>query len=200
MNLVDRAVKMLTTPKTEWDAVVAEPAASQQILVGYVVPMTLLAHLAAFIGSAFVGAMFSAFLGLHRTLTFWLASAVLGWLMSLVLVYVEAAVVNALAPTFGSTKSSLNAFKLVVFASTAAWVGGLLAIIPILGWLGALAGAVYSIYLFYLGLPKLMATPPDKVVAYMLVAALVIIVLWCLASFLVGAVATAMFGAMTLVP
>ncbi len=195
MNLVDRAIKMITTPKTEWDAVAAETAAPSQVTVGYVVPLSLLAHLASFIGSAFVGAMVSAAFGIHRGVTFWLVSAILGWVLTILVVYIEGWVVNALAPTFASKPDYGNAFKLVAFASTPAWVGGLLAIIPFLGWIGALAGGLYSIYVFYLGVPKLMATPADKVVPYMLVCALVMIVLWFVVGACVAGVTAAIFGA-----
>jgi hypothetical protein len=53
-----------------------------------------------------------------------------------------------------------------------------------------LIAALYAIYLFYLGLPPVMSTPPNQVVPYMLVSAVVIIVI----SFVLGALATAMFG------
>jgi hypothetical protein len=195
VNLVDRAVKMLTTPKTEWEVVAAESATPQQVLVGYVVPLTLLAQLAGFIGAAFVGAMMASAFGIHHGAAFWLASAVVGWAASLAVVWVEAWVVNALAPTFGSVPNFTNAFKLVAFSATAAWVGCLLAVVPVLGMLGGLAGALYSIYLFYLGVPRLMSTPQDKVASYMIITAIVILVLWGLTGAVVAGVTTVVFGA-----
>jgi hypothetical protein len=62
----------------------------------------------------------------------------------------------------------LNAFKLVVYSWTPSWVVGALLIIPALSWLVAIA-SLYSLYLFYLGLPLLMETPREKVTAYFLV-------------------------------
>ena len=79
--------------------------------------------------------------------------------------------------------------KLVVFASTPMWLAGVLQIIPALGVLAILA-ALYAIYLFYLGLPPLMHTPADKVIPYMVVAALVIIVI----SVCLGVVTAAVTG------
>jgi hypothetical protein len=195
MNLADRAVKMLTTPKTEWEVVAAESESMPQIGMGYVVPMTLAAHLAAFLGSAFVGALFGAMLGIRHSMGYFLLMAVVGWVLSVLAVYAQAWVVNALAPSFGSTPNLLSAFKLVVFSATAAWVGSLLMIIPAVGPLAAFAGLVYSIYLFYLGMPRLMGTPPDKVVPYMLVSALVILVLTIGASTIATVVVGVMFGA-----
>ena len=77
--------------------------------------------------------------------------------------------------------------KLVVFASTPMWIAGVLQIIPVLGILLILA-ALYAIYLFYLGLPPVMHTPGDKVIPYMVVAAIVIFVINLCFGFLAAAV------------
>ena len=57
----------------------------------------------------------------------------------------------------------------------------------------ALVGGLYSIYVFYLGLPVMMKTPEAKVIPYMAVSALVIIVLWFVAMMITGAVVGSMF-------
>ena len=69
------------------------------------------------------------------------------------------------------------------------WVAGVLHLVPVLGVLTILA-ALYSIYLFYLGLPVVMSTPTAQVIPYMLVSAVVVIVV----SLVLGAVTTAMAG------
>ena len=71
-------------------------------------------------------------------------------------------IINALAPTFGGQKDSVQALKTAAYAATAAWVGGVAQLIPWLGWLIGLAAAVYSIYLLFLGLPHTMKAPADK--------------------------------------
>jgi hypothetical protein len=85
-------------------------------------------------------------------------------------------IIDALAPTFGGQKSSQQAFKVAAYSYTAAWVAGIFQIIPILGSLLAFLGALYSIYLLYLGLPRLMKSPEDKSVAYTLVVVVCAIV------------------------
>jgi hypothetical protein len=66
-------------------------------------------------------------------------------------------------------------------------------LLPIIGILAVLAGGIYSIYLFYLGLPVLMKTPPDKVVAYMIVAAVVIFVIYIVIGVVVGTITAASY-------
>jgi len=79
--------------------------------------------------------------------------------------------------------------KLVAYASTPAWVAGVVGLFPPLAVLGILAG-LYGIYLFYLGLPPVMQTPGDKVIPYMLVSAIIIVVLYLV----VGAITTSVAG------
>ena len=96
-------------------------------------------------------------------------------------------VLEKLAPRFQSSGSTARALKLVAYASTPVWVAGVFYLLLMLAPL-ALIAALYAMYLFYLGVPVLMKTPYDKVVPFMVVAALVIVVLnivlrWIVAVF-----------------
>ena len=92
-------------------------------------------------------------------------------------VYVIALIVDTLAPTFSGQKGMTQALKLAAYAFTAAWVAGFAQIVPWIGRLFALAGGLYSIYLFYLGLPVLMKCPPERATGYTAVTVIVAIVL-----------------------
>jgi hypothetical protein len=63
----------------------------------------------------------------------------------------------------------------VAYSSTAVWVVGIFYILPSLSFLAYLG--LYSIYLFYLGIPVMKKTPEDKRVIYMIVSAVVVIVI-----------------------
>src|SRR4029453_14283966 len=95
--------------------------------------------------------------------------AIVAYVISLVVVFVVALIVDALAPTFGGTKSQINALKLVAYSATPGWGAGIATIIPVLGWIVAIIGTLYGIYLLYLGLPVLMKSPEDKTVVYLAV-------------------------------
>ena len=62
-------------------------------------------------------------------------------------------------------------------------------LLPYFGTLIVFAGAIYSIYLFYLGLPVLMRTPQDKVVGYMILAAVAITAIYIVIALIAGAIA-----------
>jgi hypothetical protein len=114
--------------------------------------------------------------------------AVLQYVLSLVGVYVIAFIIDALAPSFGGEKNQVQALKLVVYGYTAAWVAGVLDIVPMLGALASLIGGIYSLYTLYLGLPKLMKNPADKTLVFFIVTIVVAIVVYAVVGAIVGLV------------
>jgi hypothetical protein len=95
-------------------------------------------------------------------------------------------IIDALAPSFGGAKGKVQAFKVAAYSSTAAWLAGFFGIIPMLGIL-AIVG-LYSFYLLYLGLPRLMRCPQDKALGYVIVTVLATIVLYVVIGVVVSSV------------
>ncbi|HEX6973095.1 MAG TPA: Yip1 family protein [Vicinamibacterales bacterium] len=179
-----RATKILTDPKNEWPVIEREPTTVNQLYMGYIGPLAAVAAIAGFIGSSIIGT-----LGIFRTpITWGLIGACLTFVLTLVSVYISAIVISKLAPTFQSTPDDRQALKLVAYAYTPAWLAAVIGILPVIGLLASLIGGLYAIYLFYLGIPVMMKTPPDKVIPYMAISAVVIIVLWFVAAAITGAV------------
>jgi hypothetical protein len=128
-------------------------------------------------------------LGAGMTGGFAVGHALVSYVISLVVIFVVALIVDALAPTFGGTKSQINALKLVAYSATAGWVASIATVIPILGWIVAIIGSLYGIYLLYLGLPVLMKCPQDKAVVYLVVVVIVYLVLsWILSAILLAGI------------
>uniref|UniRef100_UPI003F9A6B95 YIP1 family protein n=1 Tax=Roseiarcus sp. TaxID=1969460 RepID=UPI003F9A6B95 len=92
-----------------------------------------------------------------------------------------------LAPTFSAQKSPQNAMKLAVYSMTPVWLAGVFALIPGLGFL-RLVALIYSVYVFWLGLPVLMKSPPDQTGPYALAAVVCAIILSIVVSAIVGPV------------
>lgn len=115
-----------------------------------------------------------------------LVSSILGYVLSLVGVYVVALIVDALAPTFGGQKDRLKAMKVTVYSWTAAWVAGVFGLVPALAILSIVG--LYSLYLLYLGLPVLMRAPKEKALAYTAVASLCGIGVFIVIAIISGAV------------
>jgi hypothetical protein len=185
MNLFDRAKNILITPKTEWEVIKGEPATTADLFTKYVMILAAIPAIAAFIGQSLVGDSLGPFGSYKLPIGDGLLYAVLQYVLTLVGVYAAAFVVDALAPSFGSTKDMIASLKVVVYSYTAAWIAGIFGIIPVLGILGLLG--LYSLYLLYLGLKIVKDTPQDKLVGYVVVTIIVLIVIY----FIIGAVVTA---------
>ena len=109
------------------------------------------------------------FLGTYRVpMVTGLVSAAVGLAIQLASVFVLGLIIDALAPKFGGEKNSAQALKVAVYSFTPAWAASVVRILPSLGILAALA-SLYGIYVLYLGLPRLMKSPPEKAVTYTLV-------------------------------
>jgi hypothetical protein len=189
MNIVDRAKNIIMTPKTEWPTISAETPVIQEIMLNYVLPLSLIPAVAQVIGYGFVGGTIISYpLGAA------IAMGIVTFLTALVGVFIAAYVVDILAPSFGSEKNLGRAVQLVAYSNTPAWVAGILNIVPALGFLVLLA-SLYGIYLLYLGMPFQMKTPKEKVVPYLIVAIIAVIVVYVILGLILSPIFMGIFGA-----
>src|ERR1700741_1824833 len=91
-----------------------------------------------------------------------LIQAVISIVLGVCMVYVFAFIIDMLAPLFGAQKNFNQAFKVAAYAPTAAWVAGIAQIVPVIGWIVVLAGPIYTLYLLFFVLPKLMHIQSDN--------------------------------------
>ena len=189
MNLVERAKGMVLTPKSEWLAVDAEPATVKSIYLEYLVILAAIPAIAGFIGMSLIGySMFGV--SVKVPLLTGISNLIVGYVLSLGMVYVLALIADALAPTFQGQKNFLNAFKLIAFSMTPGLLGGIFSIMPALSVLGLLA-SLYGIYLLYLGIPGLMKTPQEKAIPYTVVLLICGIVAGVITGVVMGAISSA---------
>ncbi|UPY35738.1 Yip1 family protein [Sediminicoccus sp. KRV36] len=182
MDIVARAKGLLMDPMREWGIIAAEPADVAGLFKSYVVPLAAIPAVAGVIGTALMGFGVLGFGGL-------IGSAVVGYLLALVGIFVLAKIVELLAPRFGGPADPVAAIKLAAYAPTASWVGGAFMIIPWIGWIPALAGGLYSLFLFYVGTPTVMRIPKDRVMGFALSVVLVAV----LVNILIGAIISILF-------
>jgi Yip1 domain len=175
-NIVARAKSILLTPRSEWPVIAAEPDTIGGLYSGYIIILAAIPAVVRFLSFSVIGVSVP-FLGSYRIgFTSALTTAIVSYVLSLVGIYVLALIVDALAPTFGGEKNQVQALKVVAYSYTASWIASIIGIVPGLGLLAAMAGAVYGIYLLNMGLPFAMKCPPDKAVGYTAVTVAVAIV------------------------
>lgn len=174
-SLLERVQAMLLRPRQTWPVIAGEDDSIARVYRSHVVWLLLIPAVAGFIGMSLVGVGAFGFT-VRVPILSGLVNMVVSYALSLAMVYVVALIANALAPRFGGAAHLPSAFKLVAYAATAALMGGVFQIVPMLSMLALLASA-YSIYLLYLGVPVLMRVPQDRAVGYTAVLVVCAVVL-----------------------
>jgi hypothetical protein len=192
MNLVERAKNILITPKTEWAVIKNEESTAADMFTKYAMILALIPVAATFVGQSLVGISMGPFGSFKIPVSNGLIYAIVYYILSLAGVYLIAFVIDALAPSFGSTKNMSASLKVAVYSYTAAWIAGIFGVIPILSILGILG--LYSLYLMYLGLQIVKDTPQDKLIGYLIVVIIIAIVVYFVIGMIVAAVALPNLG------
>ncbi|MEW6187091.1 MAG: Yip1 family protein [Thermodesulfobacteriota bacterium] len=188
MNIIQRAKDIMFKPTDTWTEIKGEQTTIKELYTSYAVILAAIPPIATFIGMSLLG--ISVFAFSYRMPIGWgISQAIVSYILSLVGLYVVALIIDALAPNFGSQKNQINAMKVAVFAWTPSWIAGILMVIPALSPLAMLL-SLYSLYLYYVGLPILMETPKEKALGYVIVTILVSIVVFIL----IGVISNALFG------
>ena len=188
---ITQAKSILLQQQSEWSKVFAEES-ERQNYIQYGVIMTVIAHVAMFIGNAFIVSSITAFGGFGFGPGYFAVFEGIQAVLAVAMLYIVPQILAAVAPSFGGQNNTLSATKLYVFSMTPAWIGMMFGILPVIGWLGAIAGGIYGIYLFWQHVTEAMSVPEDKKVVYVIVAVLAIAVV----SWVVSAIAHSIAGAM----
>jgi hypothetical protein len=163
-GLIARVKALLLQPEETWGVIETEEDTQRAIFMRHVLPLAAIGPIAMLLH----GILFQrAYFGFGHGIGFFINFAIVRFVMSLVGVFVMSLVIEALAPSFGGTKDNLKAFKVAAYFPTAAWVAGAFGLLPWFGFLAILG--LYSFYLLYLGLPRLMKVPQDKALGYVIV-------------------------------
>jgi hypothetical protein len=187
MNLVDRTKNILLNPNAEWEVIRSESSTTTELFSGYAVFLAAIPAIAGFIGYYLIGISLGAFGSIRLEIGTSLTWAILTFILSLVSVYALAWIIDALAPSFGSTKDFISSLKVAVYAYTAVWVAGIFHIIPSLSFLAGIAG-IYSLVLLYMGLKQVKLAPADKLVAYFVVIIIAAVVLYFIIGAIIGSI------------
>jgi len=187
MNLVDRVKNLLLSPAKEWEVIKGESWSTADLFTKYAIILAAIPAVAGLLGYSFFGLSYgfgAIKLGFGTSLTW----AILTYILSLVGVFVLGFIIDALAPSFGSTKDMVASLKVAVFSSTPGWVAGILNIFPVLSILVVIA-SIYGLVLLYMGLERVKSVPKDKMVGYFVVVLIAAIVVYVIIGVVVGGIA-----------
>ncbi|WP_411287521.1 Yip1 family protein [Phenylobacterium sp.] len=176
-GLIGRVMLILFRPGQAWRAIDAEPTGVADLYRNYVAPLAAIPAVCSLLGALAFGGPRVAGIGIRQGPLASLAGAATSYVLTLIGVFLLALVIDALAPSFGGQRNRVQAFKLAAYSGAGLWVAGLFKLYPELGWLAAVLGALYSLYLLFLGLPRLMKTAQERALPYfalLLVAAVIL--------------------------
>ena len=156
-HLQARIKAILLAPRTEWPLIAQEHSDIAGLYLRYIMPLAAIPPLCKLIGWS----LLFSYMGFGIGLVGALASYALG----LAGVAVLALVASRLAAMFEGEQDIVQGFKLVAYAATPGWVGGLFRLVPGLAVLSMLM-SLYSIYLIYTGAQAVMAVPEDRTIGY----------------------------------
>ena len=200
MSIVARAKNIILNPTDEWNVIAGEPATVGGLFTGYAMILAAIPLAAGIIFTGALGINTASLGGMGgggMELGFGViaAMAVVGYVFSLVTLFVMSFLVNAVSPSFNGKSDMVQSTKLMTYASTPTWVAGLVGWIPILGGLISFAAIAYVVYLIYLGLQPVLGVPKEKVAGFTVVIVLIYVVLTVIISgILIGIAFSTLFG------
>ena len=185
MDLVQRVKGILLTPEAEWPVIEQEPGTPGFLFPNYMVFVAAIPPVAAFIGGSVIGVATPS--GTVRVPLFiGLLGAVIAYVLSFVIVYAVAIIIDQLSPRFGGVKDFPSALKVTVYSFTPYWIAGILQLAAGLRFV-AVVVALFGIYLAWLGLPRLMRPKPDRAVPFVAVTVVCAIAITAAVTLIEGA-------------
>jgi len=165
-RLIARSRRLLLRPAETWETIEAEPATVDDLYRGWVIPLAAIPAVCRSIGVLAFGGIQIFGVRYRPGVLGVLLEALATYALTLGSISVLARIIDAFAPRFGGARNHTQAFKLAAYSGTAGWLGGVLLLLPTMGGLLQVLAGLYSLYLLYLGLPKLMRSDPDQTLGY----------------------------------
>lgn len=170
-----RVLAILVRPGLTWDDIAAAPRAPRRLFLGHVIPLAAIPAVCGVAGGAVFGFNIAS-VGVRVSHAGLLLGAVVGYAATLVGVWLLARWIDLVATLSRGRRDRQAAVNLVAYAGTASWIGGVGELYPSVGIPVSILAGLYSLYLLYLGMPKLMRIPESRrLTAFALVLAVTVL-------------------------
>ena len=184
--IINRLKQLLKDPVGTWGAIKDEKVALPELIAFYVAPLAVVPVLSEYLRMV----IFGRTIPVINVTTQWsifggLVTSVVTYATMLLGIVVAGFVIHKLADFFGGAAEFIDGVKLVAFALTPTYLGGVFRLIPGLGLLEVLC-SLYGIYLFYKGIPIITKVESKKI-------------LYVIASVIVTGIIMAVIGFITAV-
>lgn len=186
----DRAIDIITNPKSCWDRISTEQHSVSSLYSNYLVYIVGISVLCQFVRNCMLGISVPFMDTWRMPIMSGLIYHVLLFAASLATLYIWAFVFEKLAATFKAKVSIAGALALVGYASTPAILGGVLSLLPLfIAGIASLILGIYSLYILYQGLPRMTAVPNESRIGYFAVGIVCSFIVSLVFMFVVNAIA-----------
>ncbi len=175
-KLINTVKEIVVEPKNAFTKRKEEKEPWMNLLVNYVLILVAISALGSFLGMIRWSASWAI-----RSL---IMQLIIGVVNFIILMYL----MQALSKSFEGNGDLEQSAKTIAYSLTPLWVASFLRFIPVLGWLIALAGLVYSLYVLYHAILIFMDVPKDKSVGYEIIFIIVSIVVMAVVGITLGAI------------
>lgn len=168
-SIFARTKNILFNPAKEWITIDKENKGAGSAIFGYALPYIFAIAVSSLTVILFVGIKW-------YSLGFVFINTLNNIVTPFSVIIFSSIIINALAPSFESQKNISNAFKLVIYSYTAAFLTSIAAgLIPIAIFsnLIGIAG-IYSGYTLWTGITPMMKTPEHKKISYTILSFVII--------------------------
>lgn len=183
-DVIARVKGLILTPQKEWDIIETERISEIDLYRRYIAILAAIPPFASFFGSWLFGAH-----GLHPTFGAGLFRALVQYALSLPALFLVAFVISMAAPWFDGRSDDRRALTLAAYSYTPAWLAAAFGLVPGLRFLDVLG--FYGIYVFSLGLNRMMRVPKDNLDVFTLVTLFLTVATGALHAWLVSLIAPA---------
>ncbi len=184
-EIARRIAGLILRPAEEWEAIARRPVPVEQLIAGYLLPLSLLPPGATLIGMRFFDASWDAKHG-YLVRPDQIVPAVLVTLAaSVATVFVLAAIFWSIAPMYRARRNYLAALNVAILGTVPVWVSGVALVLPSLV-LVSMVALCHTLFLYFLGAGQLLGVERDSRADFIGVS----LVLLAMVSTLLGAVAS----------
>jgi len=162
----------LLEPQATWGRFLGENPDLKTTLIQLTGPLIVANVVLSVIFSRLVGGFYAYGMGGG-----WFMAIVMGLIMALIGLAIATAVINLLAGTFGGKPDLNRAFAALSLAMIPGYVGSIIgSLIPFLGFLIMLAGAILALVYLWRILPQALSVPEEKRALHYIVSLVVIVI------------------------
>lgn len=175
MDALKRIAGIVLHPNAEWERIAVEPVPIDVLVTQFILPLALLAPISTYIGIRWFNATWDEDMGFLVPANEAFVAAATTLVASIGSVFALAGIFVLLAPLYGSARDYRAALKVATFGAVPILLAGATLFLPVMALVG-LVGLSHSLFLYWLGVHKVLHVAPKHQAEFVGISLLLLIV------------------------